>query len=396
MDDRTGVSPDPATTPRAHRPAAASRRHSALVRALRLAVLRSNHWPLSRIYEALYRGMATAVIALLRRRFPAHIEAAFLRGSLAMDVLVPALSDIDLFLVLNDGVSPEEHERLNVFYRRLAALAPVLDPHPWILRWCEVIKLQRENPSLRFRLMEGRHAFERLYGSDRLAELPEPSTAEAAVAQLFDLKTRVTYFNAFCLTRGFSDELEARRKEYMLFKLTVELARITLFLTEDIAVFRRSEIIRRILADRDLCADEILRRLVAHTARFRLRRSFCEAEAIAADSVEERVLKWCLRLLSQFYARDDIRTCPEVTVEHSHFYDDMLFLPTRRPLRLVSEAALADYAGLKRQVIEANAAGADLVLEYDGLLINLGNADAGLGHCTVVAVVPTSAARLMR
>lgn len=370
-------------------------RHSPFVRALRLALLRSNRGPLNAIYRSLYRGAAAAVVSLLRLRFPAHLEAVFLRGSLAMDVLVPALSDIDLFFILRDSVSPEEHERLKVFYRRLASLAPVLDPHPWILRWSEVMKLYRENPSLRFRLMEGRQAFERVYGVDRLAELPEPAPADTALAQLFDLKTRLTYFNAFCLTRGFSDELESRRKEYMLFKLTVELARIDLFRSQGVSIFQRREIIRRILAvPQSLDGDEVLRQFVAHTIRFRLRRSFFGARAIVADVVEERVLRWCLRLLRELYARGDIRGCPEVTAEHAHFYDGARFLPTGHPVRRVAETALADYVGLKQQVLESNAAGIDLVLEYDGVLINLGNADAALGHCTVVAAPPTAATRL--
>jgi hypothetical protein len=384
MDDHPAAASDRTKT------APAPLRHSALIRAARLAVLRSNVWPLSVVYAALYRLAAGAVVRLLRLRFPGHIEAVFLRGSLAMDVLVPALSDIDLFFILRDGVSPEEHERLKVLYRRLAALAPVLDPLPWILRWSEVAKLYCENPSLRFRVMEERQAAERVYGIDRLAELPEPTMAEAAVAQLFDLKTRLTYFNGLCLACGFDDELEARRREYLLFKLTIELARIELFLAHGLSIFQRREILRRILdAGADSGADDLLRGFVDHTDRFRLRRSFLRDHAVPAEVVEERILRWSLRLLDDFYARDDIRASPEVMVEPVR-YDATRFLPTGHRVQRVPETALADYGRLKRLAVEGSMAGVDVVLEYHGLLINLGNGDAGLGNCTVV-VAPSPA-----
>ena len=363
------------------------------VRALRLAVLRSNVWPVSRTYGALYRVVAWAVVRSMRARFPAALEAVFLRGSLAMGLLVPAVSDIDLFFVLRDGVTPEEHERLRVFYRRLASAFPILEPHPWMLRWFEVCKLYDENPSLRFRVIEGRQAFQCVYGRDRLAELPESGPDEIAVAQLFDLKSRLTYFNAFCLTRTFRDELEARRKEYLLFKLTLELARIALFLSTGVSMFQRRAIVDRFLAGEvgrpdflEVGSAPRLREFVAYTTRVRLRRSYCRARGVPLDVLEGTLLPLCVSLLDRFYARPDIRRCPDVAAEYEHFYAGAIFLPTGHPVQEVPETALGDYARLKRRVLAGHGAGIDTVLRYRGVLVNLSNTDARLGNCTVVAL----------
>lgn len=363
------------------------------VRALRLAALRSNVWPLSRTYAALYRVAAWAVVRSMRARFPSALEAVFLRGSLAMGLLVPAVSDIDLFFVLRDGMTPEEHERLRVFYRRLASAFPILDPHPWMLRWFEVCKLYDENPSLRFRVLEGRQAFQCVYGCDRLAELPAPGPEATAVAQLFDLKSRLTYFNAFCLTTTFTDELEARRKEYLLFKLTLELARIALFLSTGVSISQRRAIVDRFLAGEVGRPDFLevgnaprLREFVAYTTRFRLRRSFCRACGVPLDVLEGTLLPLCLSLLDRFYARSDIRACPDVAAEYEHFYAGGIFLPTGHVVQEAPETALGDYARLKQRVLAGHGAGIDTVLHYRGLLVNLSNADARLGNCTVVAL----------
>jgi len=361
------------------------------LRTARLAVVRSNVPPLSAVYEALYRWAAWLMVRLMRARFPSHLEAVFLRGSLAMELLVPALSDIDLFVVLRDAVSPEEHERLKVFYRRWARWLPVLDPYPWILRWGEVQKLYGGNPSLRFRIMEGRQAFLRIYGLDRLADLPEPAPDEVAVAQLFDLKSRLTYFNAFCLTRTFTDELEARRKEYLLFKLTVELARITLFLTTGRSIFQRRQVIRSFLGCDvavegflGLGDDQLLRDFVAYTARFRLRRSFCRARGMTLETLEARLLHACLELCAVLYARQAIPTLCGLAFEREHFYSGDRFLPVGHAVRYVHEAGVANYVWLKAHVLEGNAKGIDTTVRYRNLLINLSNADPQLGNCTVV------------
>jgi hypothetical protein len=338
-----------------------------------------------------HRGAARVLTAALRARFPAAIESVLLRGSLTMGLSVPGLSDIDLFVILRDEVGPEEHLRIKDLYGRTAAWLRVLDPHPWVLRWCEVEKLYRENPSLRFRVMEGRQVFESLYGANRLRQLPAPAPLEAALAQLSDLKSRLTYFNAFCLTRTFTDELEARRKEYMLFKLTLDLARIALFLSSGESVFHRAEILRRLTeaetggsSFRGLESDEAWRDFIVHTARFRLRRSFCRIRGVALEILEEKVLRSCLDLLAAFHRRPSIRECPDLALEPEHFYAGDRFLPADHAVRFVSSESLADYPALKERVLAGNDEGLDTVLQTSGLWINLSNADPRLGNCTVV------------
>ncbi len=361
------------------------------LRALRLAIVRSNVGPLSTIYRWCYRGIAWGLVGALRVCFPGAFESISLRGSLAMGLLVPAVSDIDLFIVLRDPVDPEEHERINRFYRWAARWLPILDPHPWILRWCDVGKLYEENPSVRFRVLEGKEAFETVFGTERFAELPESAPADIALAQLVDLKSRLTYFNAFCLTDTYTDELEARRKEYMLFKLTVEIARVAIFLHDGELLFRRLEIIRRFTTPdavemfRDLRDDAVLREFVTHTARYRLRRPFCRASGISLDALEERLLRVFVGLFPVVYSRAEIRDREDVATEYGHFYGDERFLPTGHEVRRISTANLNDYGSLKREILEWSTRGVDTVLETEGLLLNLSNADPQLGNCTVVA-----------
>lgn len=361
------------------------------VRALRLGIVRSNAGPLGRFYEALHRGATRAMTRTLRARFPAAIESVLLRGSLTMGLFVPGLSDIDLFVVLHDHVDPEEHEQVKELYRRTATWLRVLDPYPWVLRWCEVAKLYAENPSLRFRVLEGRQVFESLYGPNRLGELPAPTPLEEELAHLSDLKSRLTYFNAFCLTRTFTDELEARRREYMLFKLTLDLSRIALFLSTGRSLFHRMQVMHEFVDARPagsqfatLARDEVLRDFVVHTARYRLRRSFC-VDGIALEDLEGRVLRACVAVLTEFHARPSIRHCPAVTQEQEHFYDAERFLPTGHRVRRIAGDSLRDYRALKQQVLAGNDIELDTVLEVNGLLVNLSNADPRLGNCTVVA-----------
>lgn len=362
------------------------------VRALRLGIVRSNAGPLGRAYLGLHRGVTRVMTWTLLARFPAAIESVLLRGSLTMGLFVPGLSDIDLFVVLHDHVGPEEHERIKELYRRTAAWLRVLDPYPWVLRWGEVAKLHGENPSLRFRVLEGRQVFESVYGPNRLGELPEPTPLEVELAHLSDLKSRLTYFNAFCLTRTFTDELEARRREYMLFKLTLDLARVALFLSTGESLFHRLEVMRRLVDAKpgngvlaQLGQDDVLRAFVLHTARFRMRRSFCPTGGVALEDLEARVLRVCVDLLAEFHARPSIRDCAAVAEEQQHFYGEGRFLPAGHLVRRIASGSLADYRALKQQVLEGNDIELDTVLEAKGLLLNLSNADPRLGNCTVVA-----------
>lgn len=358
---------------------------------LRLALIASNVGPLTAAYRALYRLTAHAAVASLRLRFPAHFESVYLRGSLVADLFVPAVSDIDLVFILRDTVSPDDHERVWACYRRLAARLPVFDPYPWMLRWRDMRKLHRENPSLRFRVLEGPSAWKQVWGRDRLAELPPVSAQEAAVAHLFDLKSRVTYFNKFFLTRADTDALERRRGEYQLFKLAVDLVRITLFLETGASIFIRDELIRQLRTggvgpERWLRRgdDRLLCDFVAHSCAWKLRRSFFDTGRCAAADMEVRLLRLCLDLLVAFYARPDIVTATDLAQEHEHFYRDKRFLPAGHVIERAPEDALAAYTQLKAKVLEGNAAAVDTVLDYRGLVVNLSNADPRLGNCTVV------------
>jgi len=358
---------------------------------LRLALIASNVGPLTAGYRALYRLAALGGVAFLRRRFPVHFESVFLRGSTAADLFVPGVSDIDLFFILRDTVSPEEHEHVQVCYRQLAARLPVFDPYPWMLRWAEVQKLYRENPSLRFRVLEGRSAWKRMWGRDRFAELPPASAQAVAVAQLFDLKSRLTYFNQFFLVRADTDTLDRRRGEYQLFKLVLDLVRVTRFLSTGVSIFKREELIRYLCTGGagpeqwlHLGDDQLLRDFVAHSRQFKLRWSFFATGRCTAADMEARLLRLCLDLLATLYARPEIVTATDLAVEHEHFYEDNRFLPTGHVVERVSEEALASYGRLKARVLAGNAAGLDTVLDYKGLLVNLSNADPRLGNCTVV------------
>lgn len=361
-----------------------------MLRALRLGIVRSNVGPLAHAYAAAYRLAARLLAAALTARFPAAIESVLLRGSLTTELFVPALSDIDLFVVLRDQVAPAEHERVRDFYCRTARWLLLLDPYPWVLRWCDVEKLYRENPSLRFRALEGRESFECLHGANRLGDLPWPSPLEVELAHLSDLKSRLTYFNAFCLIRTCADELERRRREYMLFKLTLDMARLALFLSTGESIFDRGEILRRLTSAqgsestfRPIGRDPVLSQLVLHTARYRLRRPFCGRE-FGLEALEERVLRAALQMLADFHARPSIRACADLAVEPEHFYASDRFLPSGHAVRFVAAETMADYRDLKARVLAGNDEGIDTVLQTDGLWINLSNSDPRLGNCTVV------------
>jgi hypothetical protein len=209
------------------------------------------------------------------------------------------------------------------------------------------------------------------------------------------LKSRLTYFNMFCLTHGFSDELEARRKEYLLYKLTIDLARIGLFVATDRAIFQRRQVMQSFLrgdvgleCDLGIGDDRLLRRFVDHTVRFRLRRSFFSASSVPVDQLEARLLRAGLELCARFFQRDDIRSDAELAREHEYFYAGQRFLPSDHPVQQVSEAQVADYALLKAQVLAGNRAGVDTVLRYGHLLVNLSNGNPALGNCTVVVLTP--------
>ena len=358
---------------------------------LRLALIASNVGPLAAGYRLLYRLTALAAVALLRLRFPARFESVFLRGSLVSSPFVPAVSDIDLFFILRDTVSPKDHERAQMCYRRLAARLPVLDPYPWMLRWADVQKLYRENPSLRFRVLEGRSAWEHVWGRNRLADLPPASAQDVAVSHLFDLKSRLTYFSQFFLTRADTDALERRQGEYQLFKLVVDLVRITLLLSSGVSIFAREELIRHLRSGGvgperwlHLGDDRLLSDFVAYSCAWKLRRSFFDTGRCTAADMESRLLRLCLDMLVAFYARSELVSAADLAAEHEHFYRDGRFLPSGHVVERVREDALASYAQLKARVLAGNAAGVDTVLDYNGLLVNLSNTDPRLGNCTVV------------
>lgn len=361
------------------------------VRRLRCAAVRANVGPLGAAARRAHRGLARAIVALLRGRFPGRIEAAYLRGSVTTSVFVPGISDVDLLLVLRDATSALEHERIQVAYRRLARWCLVLDRTPWILRRFEVEKLYRENPSLRFRALETRAAGHLVYGPDALGTLPALPPADVALAHLFELKTKLAYFNAFCLTDAPDDALEALRREYLAFKMGLDLARASTFLATGESLFARDDVALRLLraeiaAGPGLAPAEegLLRSFVAHTRRWRLRRSFFDAELARREAIEGALLRWALATATRFYERPDVRASADLADEHEHVYAGGRFVPSGREVVLVPESSVADHGALRRRVLLESAAGRDVVLAWGELLVNLGNGDARVGHRTVV------------
>lgn len=310
-----------------------------------------------------------------------------MRGSGADGRVVPGISDVDLFFVLRDAVDADTHEAIQVRYRELAARWPILDDRPWILRASQVATLYRENPSLRFRVLETRTAGRPIHGSDPLASLPPASRGELALSLLFDVKTRLAYFSAFCLAQGYDDGLAARREEYLLYKLTLDLVRASVFLACGDAVFRRDELASR-FRERS-CAPDLtmsawweLRALLERTRRTRLRRLFARGER--ADGLRSILLAWAIALAQRFYALPEIRTAPLLANEAEQFYDDGVFRPTGRRVVWLAAPDVASFATLREKVREANGRGRDAVVARGDLWINVSNADPGIGHCSIV------------
>ncbi len=345
--------------------------------------------PLGGLYGSIYRRVASATIAAIERAFPGCVESVYSRGSGADGRVVPGISDVDLFFVLSDTVDADTHEAIQVRYRDLAARWPILDDRPWILRSSQVATLYRENPSLRFRVLETRAAGRPVHGSDPLASLPPASRDELALSLLFDVKTRLAYFSAFCLVERPDDGLEARREEYLLYKLTLDLVRASLFLERGDAVFRRDELRSRF---RDpSCAPDLstsawweLRALLERTRRSRLRRTFARGER--AEDLRSVLLAWTIALAERFYALPEIRSAALLANEAEQFYGDGVFRPTgRRVVWLAApDVASSSFATLREKVGAANASGRDAVVARGDLWINLSNADPGIGHCSVV------------
>lgn len=331
--------------------------------------------------------MASATVAAIEGGFPGCIESVYVRGSGADGRVVPAISDVDLFFVLRDSVDADTHEAIQVRYRELAARWPILDGRPWILRSSQVATLYRENPSLRFRVLETRAAGRPIHGRDPLASLPPASRGELALSLLFDVKTRLAYFSAFCLAEGADDGLEARREEYLLYKLTLDLLRASLFLERGDAIFPRGELGSRFL-DRS-CAPDLttsawweLRALLERTRRSRLRRPF--ARGARADGLRSMLLAWAIALAERFYALPEIRTGTLLANEADQFYGDGVFRPTGRRVVWLAASDVASFATLRAKVRAANASGRDAVVARGDLWINLSNADPGIGHCSIV------------
>jgi hypothetical protein len=298
---------------------------------------------------------------------------------------------VDLFVVLHDEVGSDGHEAMRQAYAHLAAWCPLLDPHPWLLRWRDVGALYRENPSFRFRVFEGRQAFRTIYGTPRLGSLPALSRPETALAHLFDLKSRLTYFNAVCLPAG-ADAFETCRAEHMLFKLTLDFVRLAHTRGGGPDLFDREEVCRQYVEGTlgletvlGIDDDTLLRQFVAFVGEHRLRRSFFRKAGVDRDVLESRLLRACLDLCVAFWAHEDLRACDLLSVEHEHFYANGRFRPTGHPVRELPVGSLDDYAQLRRTVADGRAGGWHAVVRYRGLLVNLSHRDPGLGHCSVVA-----------
>jgi hypothetical protein len=368
---------------------AASRTARRGVAHLRRAMVRSNSGAARSGYEALYAVASRGVAAAMRARFPGHCEAIFLRRSLTMGFSVPGISDVDTIFLLREGIDPIRHEDMKVFYRRLARLAPILDPNPEIYRWSELLRLHAENPAFRFRLAEGRATWRRLHGADRLEQMPVGSEAQMAVAHAFDLKSRLPYFNAYCLGPPDDDWLRPIRSEYLLFKLALDAGRTEWFLTSAETLFDRAAIAAMMLSAapspaRPCARDPLLRAFVAHTLRHRLRTSFFDSAGVPAEQVEEAVLRAALAVLSALYSRADVRAAPAVVAEREHFYQQGHFAPSRRGVDFAAASAIDRYPELKARVRTNEALGRETVLHYGGLLVNLSVREPSLGHCTVV------------
>jgi hypothetical protein len=366
-------------------------RRSALIRTLRLALVRSNVGPARVMYAACYRAAAQAAVVLLRMRWPGGVSCVCLRGSASSHVLVPGVSDVDLFVVLRDEVGVDGHEAIQRWYARLAAICPLLDPHPWLLRWHDVETLYRENPSFRFRVFEGQQAFRTLYGTSRLGGLPALSRTETLLAHVFDLKSKLTYFNAFCL-HDTDDALDEVRAEYMLFKLTLDFVRLAQTFGGGPDQFDRAVLCRQYVDGTlhlekglGIGDDAPLREFVAFVERNRLRRRFFRVSGGSRDRIEARVLRAGLELCVACWAHEDLGACDLLAVEHEHFYADGRFTPTDHPVRELPSDCLDDLAGVRQTIAEARAGGWHAVVPYKGLRVNLSHRTPGLGHCSVVS-----------
>lgn len=342
-----------------------------------------------------YRRTAAWVARHLKRRFPDDVVAIFLRRSVSMDFIVPGLSDIDLFFVVTEGTTPTRQEAVKVAYRRLARLLPILDPEPEVFRWTEVVDLHRENPGFRFRFEEGRETWQLLDGSDWREELPASTETEMAVAHAFDLKARLPYFNAYCLDDRNFDPLLPERREYLLFKLALDAARTARFCRTGQSVFPRNALAARITDEPDWTGlpafdDTRLRAFVAHTREHKLTTSFFpeDGQGERWTQLAPTVLEAALDVLETIYARPDVRAAQDVIAERTHFYSGGTCVATDRPTHFIPPAALTDFLRLGSLIQRTMDKGADVLVRYGDLWVNLSIQRPDLGNCTAVLHPP--------
>lgn len=360
-------------------------------RMLRLCAVRANLPPLSWALAGVYRAAALAAERALRREQIASLEAVYLRGSAAIDEVVPGLSDLDFFLVLRDEVDPASHEELGRWWRGLAARNPLLEPDPWILRREELERLHRENPAVRFHLLEAREAWRLVLGHDLAAEIAAPDAPAVAQALIGDLELRLTYFNGLTFAAEHADRLQDARTEHLLYKLTLDLVRTVLYLRDGEVLLHRGRVASRFQSGEPgpsewlgIGGDTVLRAFVAHTRRYRLRRSFLRPAGLHLDDLQARLLDLALAVLDRAYADPGFATLPVVAVEHEHFYDGDLFRPTGSRFHLVDHRPGRPFAALRREVSDRLAEGVHTVVRTERLWANLANREPALGNCTVV------------
>lgn len=361
-----------------------------LIRRLQVLAIRTNVPPISAAYAGLYALVSRLTVAWLRARFGDELAAVYLRGSTVIDVSVPGLSDIDLTLVLNADVGAERQEVIVDAWRRVARRVSILEESPWVLTPGEFRRLARDNPAIRYRIMEAQGSWKVVLGRDVMAGCDDYSRIQRLHAVVDDLELRLTYLNGMLFDEHPSDGLQRIHLEYTFYKLTIDLARALAFRGDGPLLSRGAAAAGFVRADLEVeialgCGDDQeLRDFVEFTRRYRLRRSYFSGDGPSAMAMAGRLLDLTLRTLQRAYADDDLMALPSLRDQHEHFYADGHFLPTGSVARQHTRALPVDLTAFCAEVKDARRAGTHTVLVARGLWVNLANTNPALGNCTVV------------
>jgi hypothetical protein len=188
---------------------------------LRRLVVATSVPPLCQLYQFYYHLVARILVLVLRRH--GDVRSVYLRQGCAEDEIEPGVSDLDL------GVFAEGAEDVTApyarAYRRAALLTIVPERSLEVYDACQLPRQYTESPFYRAKFSEGRVGWRLLHGPDVLRALPEPSTAERALAAYSRLQAFWGYFAVGLLQEPNRNQRDAIFINSICCKAITEVAR---------------------------------------------------------------------------------------------------------------------------------------------------------------------------